>query len=58
MNSVSDFTFHILHDEESGKVFWGVTLSSRVIDYRRFDRTGYLVIQRSRNIIGSLGVIM
>jgi len=58
MNSAHDFTFHSLHDEESGQVFWVVTLSSRVVDCRRFERTLYLVIQGSRTVIGSLGVIM
>jgi hypothetical protein len=43
MQSVRDFTFHSLNVEESGQVFWIVTLSSMLIDYRRFERTWYLV---------------
>jgi hypothetical protein len=58
MKSVRDFTFHSLYVEESGQVFWVVTLSSRVVDYRRFESTWYLVTQWSRTIIRSLGVIM
>jgi hypothetical protein len=58
MKSVRDFTFHSLYVEQSGQVWWVVTLSSTVIDCRRFERTWYLVNQWSRTIIGSLGVIM
>ena len=53
-----DWTFHSLYVEESGRELWVDTLSSRLTDCRRFERTWYLIIQGSRTIIGSLGATM
>ena len=54
MKSVRDFTFYSPYVDESGQVFWVVTLSSRVTDYRRFERTWYLVTQWSRTTMAEV----